>query len=169
MSLSQNRLRDQDDPDPMAELKAENDRLKQKLDAAMAEIKQLKAALEAKSGEVEALEAVPSADQAFDARVRDRANLLQQARDLLGDQDFSAKSDSEIRRAAIAHIYGDGFVANASDHALSGMFKVILRERGRLADTLNGAVTPSSETTSLQAARAKRDARLTNAWKERHA
>ena len=168
MSEPRKRLTDDGDPkiaETVAELKKANASLSEALEAAQKTISRLTAELESKSGEVEAMSAAPTGDADFETRVKARTDLLIQARSILGDQDFSARSDRDIRRAAIAHIYGDGFVDGASDHALTGMFKVLMRDRAHGLDNLNGAVTPAHNNSSLMAARAKRNARLQNAWK----
>ena len=165
-------FQDEGDPvgDPVSEtveaLKAANTRLTEALEAAQDTIARLTSELESKSGEVEAMAAAPTSDSDFTKRVHKRAELLTHARALLGDTDLSACSNADIRRAAIAQVYGDGFVADATDHALTGMFKVLMRDRARFADNLNGAVMPRSNISNLDAARAKQKARLANAWKE---
>ena len=159
-----------DEGDPVAEtveaLKAANARLTEALEAAQDTIARLTAELESKSGEVEAMSAQPTSDADFTARVHERAELLTHARTILGDRDLRAQSNADIRRAALAKTYGQAFVADASDHALAGMFKVLMRDRSRTQDNLNGAVSPPSQFTSLNAARAKQKTRLANAWKE---
>ena len=169
-TMSDGKISFQDEGDPVSEtveaLKAANTRLTEALEAAQETIARLMAELESKSGEVEAMSAGPTSDADLSARIHERADLLTHARAILGHRDFSGHSNADIRRAALAKSYGEAFIADASDHALSGMFKVLMRDQDRFADNLNGAVSPSSHITSLDAARAKQKARLANAWKE---
>jgi len=146
-------------------------RMSEALRDAEATIETLSAELETKSGEVEALTAKDSARPAEDAdfagRVQARAQMLSEARQILGDAvTLSAQSDSDIRKTVINHIYGDGFASGASDHALIGMYRVAVRDAGQSGDTLNGRITISTNNNERHLAEARRNQRLASAWQK---
>ncbi|NNE58261.1 MAG: DUF2213 domain-containing protein [Hellea sp.] len=148
-------------------LRGSNARIAEALKEAEATIARLHSELETKSGEVEALQQSPTTETVMDAKVRARAHILMEASEILGDNTaLSDRSDSDIRRRVIDHVYGDGFARGASDHAVLGMYKVAVRDAGRALDTVNGAVQPGSiRQSSLVNAFTRRNERLQNAWR----
>lgn len=157
---------------PLAEavekLKTANARMAEALKDAEATIASLSADLETKSGEVEALSAkAKPMEDGVQAQIKDRAQLLADARLALGDSaDLAGLSDAEIRRRVIDSIYGEGFASGASDHALTGMYRVAVRDALKTRDTLNGHIASHSSTTDRQRAEIRRNQRLASAWQK---
>jgi len=103
---------------PLAEavdkLKAANGRMAEALKDAEATIASLEADLETKTGEVEAMTAKETAgtteDGAFTAKVQARAQIIADARQILGDgASLSQLADADIQRRVIDSIYGAEF------------------------------------------------------------
>jgi len=160
---------------PLAEavekLKDANSRMAAALKEAETTIEALSAELETKTGEAEALSAKenanPTQDAAFSAKVQARAQMLSEARQVLGGAAvLGALTDADIRRKVIDQIYGDGFASGASDHALIGMYKVAIRDALRSDDTLNGRITSTAFSNELKQAETRRNQRLSGAWKQ---
>lgn len=152
-------------------LKDANSRMAEALRDAEATIESLSADLETKSGEVEALAqksgAVSTGDSAFADRVQARAKILSDARQILGEGSMlSDLADADIQRKVINHVYGDSFASGASKHAISGMYKVALRDALKSADTLNGRIAPTHRNSELKQAAARRIQRLSMAWQK---
>lgn len=152
-------------------LKDANGRMAEALRDAEATIETLSADLESKSGEVEAMSqnsaAASTGDSAFADRVQARAKILSDARQILGEGSIlSDLADTDIQRKVINHVYGDSFATGASKHAISGMYKVALRDSQKSADTLNGRIAPTHRNSELKQAAARRNQRLSMAWQK---
>jgi len=155
---------------PVAEaveiLKEANARMAEALKDAQATIESLSADLESKSGEVEAMKAKPTED-GFTTKVQARAQMLSEARQILGDAaSLASLSDNDIRRRVIDQIYGDGFASGASDNALVGMYRVAVRDALKSTDSINGQIAPTSIHTEFKQAEARRKQRLASAWQK---
>lgn len=160
---------------PLAEavdkLKAANGRMAEALKDAEATIASLEADLETKTGEVEAMTAKETAgtteDGAFTAKVQARAQIIADARQILGDgASLSQLADADIQRRVIDSIYGAEFATGASENALSGMYRVAVRDALKSSDSLNGRIAPYSSNTERQLAEVRRNQRLASAWQK---
>lgn len=89
--------------------------------------------LTAKLADAEA-RAVTDAD--IEVRVADRLALVDAARKVHKELVVDGKSTSQIKREVVAHKFGDEMVADASDAAIDGMFKVATS----VADTNDSAI-----------------------------
>lgn len=83
---------------------------------------------ETKLGEAKAnlatAEAKAVSDADIEVRVADRLALLDAARKVHADLVVDGKSSADIKREVVAHKFGDAIVADMSDAAIDGMFKV---------------------------------------------
>ena len=124
-------------------------------------------AIETKDGEIAALKAqIPDA-AALDALAAARADLIGQARALLGDAyDAKGKTEADIRREAVAKVLGDAAKA-MSDEAIKGAFGVVAASKAdTVRDAIRGGVSaPSNVDADRQKAFADRISHLENAWK----
>jgi hypothetical protein len=87
------------------------------------------AALDAKDGEVAAIKAQVPTPDALDALATARADLISQARVVLGATfDAKGKSEAQIRKEVVAHSLGDA-AKDMSDAAIQGAFTVVIAKR----------------------------------------
>jgi hypothetical protein len=124
-------------------------------------------AIEAKDGEIAALKAqIPTAD-ALDALATARAELIGQAKTLLGDSfDAKGKDAAAIRREVVSHALGDA-AKDMSDAAIDGAFKVVAIN-GVKADPLRQALgdVRAVNTNDADKAWAEMKARDAAAWQK---
>ena len=123
--------------------------------------------IEAKDGEIAALKAqIPDA-AALDALASARAEIIAQAKAILGDS-YAAKgrSEADIRRDCVAKVLGDA-AKGMGDEAIKGAFGVVAVSK---ADPVRDALRTTVHVTGdgdaqRKAAYAKRIADMQSAWK----
>lgn len=122
---------------------------------------------EEKDEEIGALKAkVKKAEDAavidVDALVAARTELVGQVNAIDSDIDPKGKSDSELRKAAVASKLGDESVKGVSDAEINGMFKVIAKDAASNENPVRDAVSKGIKTnTQLSDAQNDYVARLT--------
>lgn len=146
----------------LADAKAEAERKEGEAKAKLAEKDE---ELKKKDGEIAALKAqIPDAAK-LDAMASARAELVADARSVLGDTfDAKGKSEAEIRRAVVTHRLGDA-AKDMSDAHVEGAFKVVMAKKDGadpLRDALRHGGGPGDP--RVQAYGAMHD-HLVNAWK----
>jgi hypothetical protein len=83
-----------------------------------------------KDAEIDGLKAKVLTDAALDARVKQRADLITNAR-LISDADYTGKSDAEIRKAAVLAKLGDAALAGKSDAYVDARFDILLEDANK--------------------------------------
>lgn len=113
-----------------------------------------------------ALDAVPTG-AALDKMVADRTSLIADARALSKDLAFEGLSDSQIRKAAVAAVYGDDLVKDASDAEIAGMFRAATIDSvKKSADPLQKALAKDGVKPQIgDNGQAQYEKRLADAWK----
>lgn len=106
-------------------------------DAKAALVDSHKAAIEAKDAEIakrdaeiDALKAKSLSDADLDKRVAARSDLLANAK-LVADQDYTGKSDAEIRKLAVAKKFGDAAIADKSDAYVEARFDIAVADSAK--------------------------------------
>lgn len=149
----------------------------QNRDTALTDVKAThKAEIEAKDttiGELKAelktaKDAAPDAAK-LDKLVADRAALVAIVKTVDADAKVEGVSDADLRKAAVAKVYGDDMVADASDAEITGMFKAVAKDAKSVtvADTIAG--TKPAAVIDMNAKYAERDKRLADAHKRKEA
>ncbi|RZV40866.1 MAG: DUF2213 domain-containing protein, partial [Acidimicrobiales bacterium] len=93
------------------------------IESLKAKVAGLEAVIAGLRGEIAALKAeqsVATMEKKVENRVAERVALLTAANSILSDQDFSSKSDSDIRKAVITHKYGANMLVDADTAAIKG-------------------------------------------------
>ena len=90
-------------------------------------IAMLEARINELNGEIAALKAEQSMEM-IEKKVEERVALVTAAKSILGDANFSAKSDADIRKAVIIHKYGAEMLMDADTAAIKGMFKIAIKD-----------------------------------------
>lgn len=83
-----------------------------------------------KDAEIDALKAAKLSDADIDARVVARADLIAKARSI-SDQDYSGKSDADIRKAAVVAKLGDAAIAGKADAYVEARFDLLLEDSAK--------------------------------------
>lgn len=91
-----------------------------------------------KDAEIDALKAKVMDAAALDAAVTARADLIAKAKTVV-DQDYTGKSEVEIRKMAVAKKFGDAAVADKSDDYVSARFDIAVEDAAS-ADPVRSAV-----------------------------
>lgn len=123
------------------------------------------AELAKKDAAIDALKASVLTDAALDARVKQRADLISNAR-LIVDADYTGKSDAEIRKAVVLAKLSDAAVAGKADAYVDARFDILLEDASK--DPMRQHMT-APERQSVQNVndngQAAYEARLQDAWK----
>lgn len=130
--------------------------------------------LAAKDEEIGALKADLKAAQDaakidVDKLVADRAALVEVVKALDDSIDVTGKTDSDLRKAAVAAKLGDAMVADASEAEITGMFKAIAKDNkpvDAVADALRRGVKTSDGAKMVADAQSAYVARLTRQKQE---
>lgn len=103
----------------------------------------------------------------LDKMVADRTSLIADARILSKDLAVDGLSDSNIRKAAVAAIYGDDMVKDSSDAEITGMFRAaVVDSSKKSADPVKNALTNGAGKQQIaDNGQTAYEARLSNAWK----
>jgi hypothetical protein len=160
----------------LADAAAETESLRTKLSDAETKTK---AAVDAKDGEIVALkkqvaDATKTPEQ-LDRMVKDRFDIIERARKVLGDKLVTdGKTDVEVRRAVVAHKLGDQAAKDLSDAAIEGAFAAFTTGdaaastgtggAARLAASFSGQGAHSSQD-AASIAYDERNKHLQDAWK----
>lgn len=91
-----------------------------------------------KDAEIDALKGKVMDAAALDAAVTARADLIAKAK-TVADQDYTGKSEAEIRKMAVAKKFGDSAVADKSDEYVSARFDIAVEDSAN-ADPVRQAV-----------------------------
>ena len=91
-----------------------------------------------KDAEIDSLKAKVMDAAALDAAVIARADLIAKAK-TVADQDYTGKSESEIRKMAVAKRFGDAAVADKSDEYVAARFDIAVEDSAN-ADPVRSAV-----------------------------
>lgn len=121
-------------------------------DAKAALVDSHKAAIEAKDAEIakrdaeiDALKAKSLSDADLDKRVAARSDLLANAK-LVADQDYTGKSDAEVRKMAVAKKFGDAAIADKSEAYVEARFDLAVADAAK-SDPVRDAFKDSRSTT----------------------
>lgn len=110
-------------------------------------------------------------DADLDKRVNDRADLIAKAR-AVHDADYSGKSDSEIRKMAVAGALGDEAVADKTEPYIEARFDILADDAGdstNRPDPVRQAIQhsqPRSLMGAVSDSQKKYEDRLQNGWKQ---
>lgn len=91
-----------------------------------------------KDAEIDALKGKVMDAAALDAAVTARADLIAKAK-TVADQDYTGKSEAEIRKMAVAKKFGDAAVADKSDEYVAARFDIAVEDSAN-ADPVRSAV-----------------------------
>jgi hypothetical protein len=124
------------------------------------------AELAKKDAEIDTLKTKVLSDEDLDARVTARADLVSVARQVV-DEDFTGKSDNEIRVAVVKATFGDAAVEGKSDDYVKARFDIIVEDNAAAGpDPVRTAVahrTPVAD--SADKADQDNVTDMQNAWK----
>jgi uncharacterized protein len=136
--------------------------------------------IDTKDGEIAALKRQVSdmevTPQKLDKMVRDRLEIFEKARTIMGDTYVcDGRTDVEIRRAVVAARYGEQFAKSLSDEGITGAFGALTANTsgthsvGNLATALGDAGRRTAHSSGDAAAIAweERNNRLQNAWRNK--
>lgn len=119
-----------------------------------------------KDAEIDSLKGKALSDADLDARVAARADLLAKATKV-ADQDYTGKSDAEVRKLAVAKKFGDAAIADKSDAYIEARFDIAVSD-SEGSDPVRDAFKDSKLTTVNLADNGQTayEDKLKNAWKE---
>lgn len=100
-----------------------------------------------KDAEIDALKGKVMDAAALDAAVTARADLIATAKKV-ADQDYTGKSEAEIRKIAVAKRFGDAAVADKSDEYVKARFDIAVEDAAN-ADPVRQAVKDGVVTTPV--------------------
>lgn len=100
-----------------------------------------------KDAEIDALKGKVMDAAALDAAVTARADLIATAKKV-ADQDYTGKSEAEIRKMAVAKRFGDAAVADKSDEYVKARFDIAVEDAAN-ADPVRQAVKDGVVTTTV--------------------
>lgn len=115
-----------------------------------------------RDAEIESLKAKVLTDADLDSKVKARADLIARAK-AVADQDYSGKTEMEIRRSAVVAVLGDS-MKDKTDAYVEARFDILCEDAK--ADPVRKAVSTPTKTTDSQTAY---EARIANAWKHKEA
>ena len=138
-----------------------------------AKVADLTSQVSTKDGEIAALnqkvEDAALKPEQLEKLVKDRAELITQAKAVDPQVVTDGKTDAEIRKAVVTTKLGDA-AANMDDAAIAGAFAVLSKDVKPAADpvrnALSGAQTIGDAKTEYQASHEKRKAALSDAWRQ---
>lgn len=119
-----------------------------------------------RDAEIDSLKGKALSDADLDARVAARADLLAKAAKV-ADQDYTGKSDAEVRKLAVAKKFGDAAIADKSDAYIEARFDIAVSD-SEGSDPVRDAFKDSKLTTVNLADNGQTayEDKLKNAWKE---
>jgi len=88
------------------------------------------AELAKRDAECDALKAKVLTDAAIDQRVKERSDLIANAR-LVHDADYTGKSDADIRKAAVTAKLGDAAIAGKPEAYVSARFDILVEDAAK--------------------------------------
>lgn len=95
-----------------------------------------------RDAEIDALKAKVLTDAAIDQRVKERSDLIANAR-LVHDADYTGKSDADIRKAAVTAKLGDAAIAGKPEAYVAARFDILVEDAAKdpVRRTMAGAPT----------------------------
>lgn len=140
--------------------------LKDAKDAHKADMDTKDAEAATKDAKIKELEDAALSDDALDAKVQARADLIDTAKSIHPDLETKGLSDAEIRKAAIVAVDGEDAIKDKSDAYVDAMFDIKATDAKKTDDPVAKLKDAKpAKVTSLDDAYAARDAALTDAWK----
>lgn len=132
---------------------------KKTVEAKDAEIGELKVQLK------KAQDSIPSG-ATLDKMVADRTALISDAKRIAKDIKVEGLSDADIRKAAVAAVYGDDMVKDSSEAEINGMFRAATKDSAKNAvDPLRKALATNDVQTGNDNGQAAYEKRIGDAWK----
>lgn len=131
------------------------------------------AELASKDAEIKKLKDAKLDQTAIDALVADRTDLIQKATLIAEDEDFSGKTDDEVRHAAVVAVAGADSVEGKTADYVNARFDIAVEEAQTAADAdeknpIVGAVvdSKSKKQTAQDNGQGKYEENLEGAWKD---
>ena len=126
------------------------------------------AATAAKDAAIAKADAAVMTDDALDARVADRAELIGKAKSVAKDVDTAGLSDAAIRKAAVVAALGDAAVDGKADAYIDARFDILV-EDAATDDPVKAVKLEPQKVADIDAIYADRDTALVNAYKTKGA
>lgn len=124
--------------------------------------------LAAKDAEIDKLKESQISDADLDAKVADRAALVDTARKIHADVEVKGLSDADVRKAVVSAKLGDAAVADKSEAYIEARFDVLAEDADTtdgFADAVKGGVAPKGDFTDADKAYAESVKDMSEAWK----
>jgi hypothetical protein len=160
-------------------IKSLTGQVEQQNNAASQSLNDQRKLIDQKDGEILALKRqlaeLELTPQKLDKLVRDRHDIVQKAKAIMGDTYIcDGRTDIEIKRAVVAARYGEQIAKGLSDEGVTGAFMTMTADTGKASDLARAVGDAATGGTrgvhSAQDAAAvaynERNARLQNAWRQ---
>lgn len=106
-------------------------------------------------------------DAEIDAKVKERAELINKAQVIAKDADFTGLSADEIKAAAVKAVLGDAVIDGKSAAYIDARFDVLLEDTQKdAADPFVDSMKQKPDTQITDNGQSEYEQRLANAWKE---